>query len=102
MQMEDYLYHRDIFLPFGIITKNMVSMKEEEWEVVERKAVGTIRLSLATSMDFNISKENTMKDLMDALAKLYEKPSMSNKVFLMKILFNMKIPLGGSIVDQLN
>jgi hypothetical protein len=30
---------------------------------------------LAASMAFNISKEKTMKALMDALAKLYEKPS---------------------------
>ena len=40
--------------------------------------------------------------LMDALAKLYEKPSASNKVFLMKILFNMKMLEGGSVVDHLN
>ena len=39
---------------------------------------------------------------MDALAKLYEKPSMSNKVFLMKSLFNMKMSEGGSIADHLN
>jgi hypothetical protein len=40
---------------------------------------------------FNISKEKTTKELMDALDKLYQKPSASNKVFLMKILFNMKM-----------
>jgi hypothetical protein len=31
---------------------------------------------------FNISKEKTKNDLVEALAKLYEKPSASNKVFL--------------------
>jgi hypothetical protein len=61
-----------------------------------------IQLSLVASVDFNISKEKKMKDLMDALAKLYEKPSTSNKVFLMKILVNMKMSEGGSIVDHLN
>jgi hypothetical protein len=40
--------------------------------------------------------------MMDVLAKLYEKPLMSNKVFLMKILFNMKMSEGGSITDHLN
>jgi glucose-6-phosphate isomerase len=59
-------------------------------------------MSLATSMAFNISKENTMKELMDALAKLYEKTSTSNKVFLMKRLLNMNISEGGSVVDHLN
>ena len=77
-------------------------MKDEEWEILNRKALGTIRLSLAASMAFNISKEKTMKGLMDALAKLYEKPSASNKVFLMKRLFNMKMSEGGSVADHLN
>jgi hypothetical protein len=51
---------------------------------------------------FNISKEKIMKDLMDALAKLYEKPSASSMVFLMKRLFNMKMSEGGSVADHLN
>jgi hypothetical protein len=51
---------------------------------------------------FNISKENTMKELMDALDKLYEKPSTSTKVFLMKRLFNMNMSEGGFVADHLN
>jgi hypothetical protein len=43
-----------------------------------------------------------MKELMDALAKLYEKISTSNKVFLMKRLFNMNMSEGGSVADHLN
>ena len=39
---------------------------------------------------------------METLVKLYEKPSASNKVFLMKHLFNMHIIEGGSIMDLLN
>jgi hypothetical protein len=39
---------------------------------------------------------------MKELAKLYEKPSTYNKVFLMKILFNMKMSKGGSVVNHLN
>jgi hypothetical protein len=46
---------------------------------------------MTMSVAFNILKEKTMKEMMDALAKLYEKPSASNKVFLMKRLFNMKM-----------
>jgi hypothetical protein len=84
MQMEDYLYQKDLFLPLDGITKKSMSMKDEEWKVLDRKALGMIRLCLAVSVAFNISKEKTMKDLMEALAKLYEKPSASNKVFLMK------------------
>jgi hypothetical protein len=96
MQMEDYLYKKDIFLPLGEVAKKSTAIKDEEWEILEKKALGTIWLSLAMSMAFNISKEKIMKDLMDVLAKLYEKPSTSNKVFLMKRLFNMiQVDVGG-------
>jgi hypothetical protein len=77
-------------------------MKDEEWEVLDKTTLGTIRLSLAVSVAFNISKENTMKEMMEALAKLYEKPLTSNKVFLMKRLFNMKMSEGGFVADHLN
>ena len=32
-------------------------MKDEEWEVLDRKAMGTIRLCLASLVAFNILKE---------------------------------------------
>ena len=39
---------------------------------------------------------------MSELTKQYEKPSASNKVFLMKHLFNIKMLKGGSIANHLN
>ena len=48
---------------------------------------------------FEIKK---IEGVMSALGKLYEKPSASKKVFLMKCLFNMKLSEGGSIADHLN
>eukprot|EP00253_Pinus_taeda_P023450 PITA_23450 len=102
MQMEDYLYQRDLYLPLSGKTKKLTSMIDTEWDILDKKAFGTIRLCLAASVVFKISKETTTKGLMSALAKLYEKPSTSNKVFLMKRLFNMKMLEGGSVVDHLN
>ena len=81
MQMKDYLYQKDLFLPLGGIEKKPTTMKEKEWEVLDIKALRMIRLSLAASVAFNISKEKTTKGLMDSLAKLYEKPSASNNFF---------------------
>ena len=52
-------------------------MKDEEWEVLDRKTLGTIQLFLDSSVAFNISKENTIEGVMSALDKLYEKPSTS-------------------------
>ena len=54
MQMEDYLYQKDLYLPLGGKEKLSVAMENEEWEVLDKKALGTIQLCLASSMAFNI------------------------------------------------
>ena len=77
-------------------------MSNGYWSLLDRKALGSIHLCLAPSVTFNITKEKTMKELVQTLATLYEKPSASNKAFLMKHLFNMKMTEGGSIEDHLN
>jgi hypothetical protein len=48
-----------------------MSMKDEEWEFLDRKALGTIWVCLTTSVVFNILKEKTMEDMISALANLY-------------------------------
>ena len=77
-------------------------MKDEEWEVLDRKELGTIQLCLDSLVYFNISKEKTIEGVMSTLANLYENPLVSNKVFLMKHLFNMKMSKGGYVVDHSN
>ena len=79
-----------------------MTMKDKEWEVLDRKALGTIRLCLDSLVAFNISKEKTTQGVMSALAKLYEQPQASNKVLLMSCLFNMKMREGGYVADHLN
>jgi hypothetical protein len=41
-EMEDYLYQKDIFLLLGGKTKQSMSMKDNEWEILDKKALGTI------------------------------------------------------------
>ena len=42
MQMEDYLHQKDLFLPLGGVAKNSMTMKDKEWEILDRKALRTI------------------------------------------------------------
>ena len=77
-------------------------MTNEDQEILDKKAKGSIRLCLTPLVTFNIKKVKTMEELMETLVKLHENPSPSTKVFLMKHLFNMKIAEGGSIADHLN
>ena len=96
------MYQKDLYLPLGEKTKQPVTIKDEEWEVLDRKALGTIRLCLVSPVNFNISKEKTIEGVMSALAKLYKKPSTSSKVVLMKPLFNINMSEGGFFVHHLN
>jgi len=102
MQMEDYLFWKYMYLLLSGKSKKMTSIKNKKCDLLDRKALGTIQLCLPVSMAFKISKEMTTEGLMTTLAKLYENSSASNKVFIMKRLFNMKISKGVSVVDHLN
>jgi hypothetical protein len=42
MQMEDYLYQKDLFLPLSGVAKKPTAMKDEEWKILDRKALGMI------------------------------------------------------------
>ena len=57
MHMEDYLYQKDLYLPLSGKTKKPTTMKNAEWEILDRKALRTVRLCLVVSVAFNISKE---------------------------------------------
>ena len=102
MQMKDYLYQKDLWKLLEGKIKNQGSMSNVKWDILDRKALGSIQLCLAPTVAFNITKAKMTKELMQTLARLYEKPSASNKVFLMKCLFNMKMAERGSVTNHLN
>ncbi|GKB19826.1 hypothetical protein Tco_0853749 [Tanacetum coccineum] len=55
-----------------------------------RWALGVVRLSLEKNIAFNVVNENITFGLLKALSNMYEKPSVSNKVFLINQLVNTK------------
>ena len=63
---------------------------------------GKLKVEKFNRKNLQLWKTQMDAELMEILAKLYKKPSISNKVFLMKHLFNMKMEEGGSIIDHLN
>eukprot|EP00253_Pinus_taeda_P030769 PITA_30769 len=101
MQMEDYLYQKDLYLPLGGKKNMPTGMTDEEWNLLNRKALGIVRLCLAASVAFNISKETTTEGLIKALEKLYEKTSISNKVFLMKCTLNFDDVVGAILSEEM-
>ncbi|PKA64489.1 Retrovirus-related Pol polyprotein from transposon TNT 1-94 [Apostasia shenzhenica] len=61
---------------------------------MDHQALGMIRLTLARNATFNIVNEKTTLGFMKALCYMYEKPSASIKVYLMRRLFNPKMTEG--------
>ena len=82
--------------------KKPEAIKEEDWNLLDRQALGVIQLTLSRNVAFNIAKEKTTAGLMAALSNMYEKPSASNKVHLMRRLFNLRMNEGASVAQHLN
>ena len=56
--MKDYLYQKDWYLPLG---DKPHLMDENEWNLLNRKAFGVIKLTLSKSIAFNIKFEHIAK-----------------------------------------
>ena len=100
--MEDILILKDQYFPIEGTTKKPSSMKNEEWNKLDRKAIATICQYLVKNVCFNVFEEKTTKGLWKKIHDLYEKNRASNKVFLMKKLYNLKMKEGASVAEHLN
>ncbi|KAK0592932.1 hypothetical protein LWI29_027950 [Acer saccharum] len=113
MQMENYLYHKDLYWP---IKEKPATMTNEEWskkwkpknmdeenlKLLDRKALGAIRLSLTKQVACNVKDQQTARDLMKTLSNLYEQPSAVRNVHLVKKLSNLKMTESQGFKEYLN
>jgi hypothetical protein len=100
VQIEDILYGKELHEP--LLGEQPDDMKDNEWALLDRKALAVIRLSLSKLVAHNVVKEKTTAGLMAALLSMYEKPLANNMVLLMKKLFNLKMEKGASVAQHLN
>ena len=56
MQIKDYLFKKDLHLPLDGRTHKPKEISDSEWEILDRKALGAILLSLASTVVFNVSR----------------------------------------------
>jgi len=105
LQIEDYLYQKDLYAPLEGWKPEMAEVDptaEAGWKILDRKALGAIRLGLTKKTGYHIAKAKTAKEAMDILTNIFEKPSTSNQVFLLKKLVNMKLSDRGSVAEHIN
>ena len=97
--MENFLFSKELHLPLG---SKPEGMKAEDWNLLDRQVLGVIPSTLSNNVAHNVAKEKTTMGMMQALADMYEKPSVNNKAYLMKKLFNLKMSESGSVVEHFN
>lgn len=61
--------------------RKLESMKPEECDLLDRQALGAIRLTLSKSIASDIINEKTTHNMMKASADMYEKPLASNTAY---------------------
>ena len=69
MQIEDVLYQKKLHEPLSNIKPE--DMKEDDWLLLDRQALGVVRLSLAKNIAFNIASIKTTHELLKALSDMY-------------------------------
>lgn len=75
---------------------------QDDWDAMDRKSKGLIKLCLANSILLNFHEEKTLKLLWNKLGDMYQGKSLVNNLFLRKNLYSLKMEEGVSIVDHLN
>jgi hypothetical protein len=83
-------------------SKKLASMTDEDWEDLDARALSTIRLCLVDEVLFNIVEDMTTIGLWTKLEILYMTKNLSNKIFLKRQLYNLRMKEGTKIVDHLN
>ena len=77
-------------------------MSDVDWVELDVLAKSTIRLHLAESVYFTVVSETSSFNLRKKLCSTYEKETASNKVYLMKRLFELQMKEGTSMALHLN
>lgn len=75
------------------------AMSDDDWEELKMKAMSTIRLSLAPEVKYNVMNETSATVLWKKLEKLYMSKSLTNKLFLKKQLYQLRMEEGIWIIS---
>lgn len=96
--MESFLIKQDLSLALEGKSKKPTSMKDEDWEILDKKVRATMFLLLSN----NVTTEMTAKVVWDKLTTMYAMASTANKVFIMKKLYKLKMKEGGIMANHIN
>ena len=79
-----------------------MNLTQFQWEELDELCRSTIRLHLAESVYFSVLECDTTYALWQKLCNTYEKATASNKVFMMRKLFNIRMKESASVASHIN
>lgn len=100
LKMEYFIIERE--LKDVMNDNNPDTMKQEDWDKMNAKAIALIGLNLFNSMLMNVTMASTTKGLWDRLRKLNASKSLVNLTFTGKKLYALKMKDGDRVTDHLN
>src|SRR3954469_16360636 len=84
------------------IRKKPSTMGEDDWKEIEIKAKATIILYLSDEVLYNVLNEDTAAGMWNWLESLYMTKSLSNKLYVKKQLYGLRMAEGAPILQHLN
>ncbi|KAK2991376.1 hypothetical protein RJ640_023445 [Escallonia rubra] len=78
------------------------SMDQDDWEELQAKAVSTIRLNLAPKVKYQVLTETSPTALWQKLEKIYMSKSLSNRLYLKKDMYQLRMDEGSDLGDHIS
>ncbi|KAK8937136.1 hypothetical protein KSP39_PZI011924 [Platanthera zijinensis] len=75
---------------------------DDEWDELDLKAISTIQLCLADEVMYNVIEAENTVDLWRKLEELYMSRSLTNKLYVKKQLYSLRMSDGAQLLDHLN
>jgi hypothetical protein len=102
VKMHDLLMQQGVVKALLGKENKPTTITDEDWDEIDVRALSAIRLCLVDDVLFNIVAEKTTVGLWTKLESLYMKKSLTNRIFLKRKLYSLRMKEGTKIADHLN
>ena len=77
-------------------------MSDEDWEELEARAVSILHLSLVSKLKYSVMNEKSPSKLWEKLEKVYMSKSLTNRLYMKKQLYELKMSEETDVRDHIN
>src|SRR3954470_23814716 len=102
MRITSLLVKEGTYQALQVIREKPSTMGEDDWKKIDIKAKATIILCLSDEVLYNVMNEDTAAGMWSRLESLYKTKSLSNKLYMKKQLYCLRMAEGTPILQHLN